>query len=115
METRAVYRNLLKTLRKHVAKEATKTSFRDYITKEFRKNAGLKDKIAINRGLQLAKDYALLVQSVHHHKELLFSYNIAIDRSAEQKERMKNTAERVGLHLPKLEYEESEDSLYTQN
>jgi hypothetical protein len=39
-------------------------------------------------------------------QELLFSYNIAINREEEQKERMRNTAERVGLRLPKLEYEE---------
>ena len=38
-------------------------------------------------------------------QELLFSYNIAVDREEEQKARMKNTAERVGLRLPKLEYE----------
>eukprot|EP00250_Pteridium_aquilinum_P027141 c34293_g1_i1 orf=236-574(-) len=111
METLAVYRKLLKTLKTHVG---SKASFRDYIVEEFRKNAGLTDRDLISKNLQLAKDYAILVQSVHHHKELLFSYNIAIDRSAEQKERLRNTAERVGLRLPKLEYEGLEQSLYTR-
>ncbi|KAI5070839.1 hypothetical protein GOP47_0015182 [Adiantum capillus-veneris] len=110
METRSVYRNLLKTLRTHVGKGSTKTDFRDYIAQEFRKNAGLTDKDLIKKRLQLAEDYAGLVQSVHHHKALLFSYNIAIDRTEEQKERMRNTAERVGLRLPKVEFQDLEKS-----
>lgn len=114
METLSVYRKLLKTIKTHVAKDVSKSFFRDYIVQEFRKNAGLTDKAIISKNLQLAQDYVLLLCSVHHHKELLFSYNIAIDRSEEQKERMINTAERVGLRLPKLDYEGLEQSLYTR-
>lgn len=35
-------------------------------------------------------------------QELLTSYNIGVDRDVEQSARLKNTAERVGLSMPKL-------------
>ena len=35
-------------------------------------------------------------------QELLISYNIVVDRDVEQSARLKNTAERVGLSMPKL-------------
>jgi hypothetical protein len=35
-------------------------------------------------------------------QELLISYNIGVDRDVEQSARLKNTAERVGLSMPKL-------------
>lgn len=35
-------------------------------------------------------------------QELLMSYNIGVDREVEQSLRLKNTAQRVGLSMPKL-------------
>eukprot|EP00249_Psilotum_nudum_P007201 c20389_g1_i1 orf=237-584(+) len=105
MAAHCTYRKLLKALHTHVTKDPSKSSFRDYVYLEYRKNAGMADGPLLREKLQLAEDYATLLTSIHFHKELLFSYNIAVDREAEQKARIKNTAERVGLQLPKLEFE----------
>ncbi|KAL5204985.1 hypothetical protein ABZP36_009856 [Zizania latifolia] len=50
--------------------------------------------------LRLAGDYAYLLASVHHYKDLLFSYNIAVDRLDEMKKILDKSAASVGLQLP---------------
>ena len=40
-------------------------------------------------------------------QDLLISYNIGVDREVEQAVRLKDTANRVGLSLPKLFEEDS--------
>jgi len=95
---RHVYRDLLKVVRRH----AKGDHFAGFVSQEFRKNTVLKDPIDVRHKLDLAKDYSFLVRSVHAHKELLISYNIGVDRGVEQSARLKNTAERVGLSMPKL-------------
>ncbi|CAI7751613.1 unnamed protein product [Closterium sp. NIES-53] len=47
----------------------------------------------------LLRDWADLVHSIHSHKSLLHSYNIDIDREAELKDRLRDTARRVGLQI----------------
>ena len=69
MESVCVYRKLLRAIRKHVTNDPSKSSFRDYISQEFRKHAKQNaDKDTVKKNLQLAEDYALLISSVHHHK-----------------------------------------------
>lgn len=43
-----------------------------------------------------------IVRNAAFLQELLMSYNIAIDRTAEQSQRLRSTADRVGLQLPKV-------------
>lgn len=93
-----VYRDLLKTVRKH----ADGDHFSDYIRQKFRDSVASKDADALQKSIALAKDYAYLVKSIHAHKDLLISYNIGVDREVEQSARLKDTANRVGLSLPKL-------------
>ncbi|CAM6103540.1 unnamed protein product [Calypogeia fissa] len=97
-----VYRGLLKALKTHVTKVSGNPHFREFVAAEFRKHKDLSDPAAIQQKLNLAKDYTTLVNSVHHHKELLLSYNIGVDRVAEQKARLIDTAHRVGLEMPDL-------------
>jgi hypothetical protein len=90
-----VYRDLLRTVRKHIKG----VQFSDFIPQKFRDS---KDVDALQKNLALAKDYAYLVKSVHAHKDLLMSYNIGVDREVEQSARLQDTANRVGLSMPKL-------------
>ncbi|XP_072953159.1 uncharacterized protein [Typha angustifolia] len=95
-----VYRQLLKAVDKHLGGDGGKRHFRDYIVEEFHKNAMLSDQTAAHNKLKLARDYTFLLNSVHHHKDLLFSYNIAVDRSEEMKKILNKSAASVGLKLP---------------
>ncbi|OAY66620.1 uncharacterized protein LOC109719067 isoform X2 [Ananas comosus] len=95
-----VYRQILKAVDKHIGKDGGKGHFREYVIDEFRKNKALSDEAAVRDKLKLAHDYAFLLNSVHHHKELLFSYNIAVDRSDEVKKILDKSAASVGLRLP---------------
>ncbi|KAL5224264.1 hypothetical protein ABZP36_010903 [Zizania latifolia] len=94
----AVYRRLLKAVQKHVGVGASKKHFREFVAAEFRSPAGTKGDAKAR--LRLAGDYAYLLTSVHHHKDLLFSYNIAVDRSDEMKKILDKSAASVGLQLP---------------
>ncbi|KAI9124560.1 hypothetical protein K1719_004482 [Acacia pycnantha] len=55
---------------------------------------------AIQQKIKLARDYTFLLNSVHHQKDLLFSYNIAVDRTDEMKRVIGKSAASVGLRLP---------------
>ncbi|KAL6911989.1 hypothetical protein ACP4OV_000794 [Aristida adscensionis] len=94
----AAYRRVLKAVRKHVDAGASKQHFRDFVASEFRAPASTEADAAAR--LRLAGDYAYLLTSVHHHKDLLFSYNIAVDRSDEMKKVLNKSAASVGLQLP---------------
>ncbi|KAF8776360.1 hypothetical protein HU200_003591 [Digitaria exilis] len=93
-----VYRRVLRAVHKHVGGDASKQHFRDFIAAEFRAAAGTEADARAR--LRLARDYAYLLTSVHHHKDLLFSYNIAVDRSDEMKKILNKSAASVGLQLP---------------
>ncbi|KAF2318592.1 hypothetical protein GH714_009201 [Hevea brasiliensis] len=94
------YRQLLKAIKKHIGKEDYKKHFGEFAMLEFRKNSNLSDQSSIQQKIKLARDYTFLLNSVHHHKELLFSYNIAVDRSDEMKRILGKSAASVGLQLP---------------
>lgn len=94
--TKGVYRSLLKAVKEHIGKEQHKSHFIDFIKHEFRKNANSDNP----QNLKLARDYVFYLNSVHHHKELLFSYNIGVDRSDEMKRVVGKSAASVGLRLP---------------
>lgn len=99
-----VYRNLLKAVKKHIGTDPHKIHFTDFIKQEFR-NHNLdqsKDISLIQQKHKLAKDYTFLLNSVHHQKDLLFSYNIAVDRSEEMAKVLKKSASSVGLRLPEV-------------
>ncbi|KAJ1689023.1 hypothetical protein LUZ63_013178 [Rhynchospora breviuscula] len=103
MRAATVYRGLLKAVEKHIGKDGGKGHFRDFISQEFRNNSNLSDQEAARRKLKLASDYTYLINSVHHHQELLFSYNIAVDRSDEMRKILKKSAASVGLQLPDVQ------------
>lgn len=97
-----VCRHLLKSVKKHIGQEDYKQHFRNFIMEEFKKSRELSDPSSIQNKLKLAHDYTFLLNSVHHHKELLFSYNIAVDRSDEMKKILGKSAASVGLQLPEI-------------
>ncbi|KAJ4963868.1 hypothetical protein NE237_023807 [Protea cynaroides] len=100
MQAAQVYRRLLKAVEKHIGKEDYKKHFRDFITQEFRKRSKLQDSLAAQQKIKLAHDYTYLLNSVHHQMDLLFSYNIAVDRTDEMKRILGKSAASVGLQLP---------------
>ncbi|KAH0459613.1 hypothetical protein IEQ34_012427 [Dendrobium chrysotoxum] len=102
MQASIVYRKLLKAVETHIGKNGSKGQFRDFIAQEFRECAKLSNPCEIQGKMKLAHDYTFLLNSVHHHKDLLFSYNIAVDRSDEMKKVLNKSAASVGLRLPEV-------------
>ncbi|ONK61514.1 uncharacterized protein A4U43_C08F30720 [Asparagus officinalis] len=102
MKPANVYRQILKAVDKHVGKDGSRRHFRDFVIQEFRSNSELSDRSAVRSKLNLASNYTYMLNSLHHHKELLFSYNIAIDRSDEVKKTLRKSAASVGLQLPEV-------------
>ncbi|CAN8253361.1 unnamed protein product [Cochlearia groenlandica] len=96
-----VYRDILKSVVKHVGKEDHKSHFVDFLKQEFRKKNGNSDSLTREK-INLARNYAYLLNSIHSHKELLFSYNIAVDRTEEMKRVLGKSAASVGLRLPEV-------------
>ncbi|WZY76037.1 hypothetical protein YC2023_022421 [Brassica napus] len=92
-----VYRDLLKAVVKHVGKEDHKSHFTDFVKTEFRKK-----KAHSLEKINLARNYTYLLNSIHSHKDLLFSYNIAVDRTEEMKRVLGKSAASVGLRLPEV-------------
>ncbi|XP_042476496.1 uncharacterized protein LOC122058097 isoform X1 [Macadamia integrifolia] len=95
MQAVKVYHHLLKALDKHIGRH-----FRGFITQEFRKSSELSDPLAAQQKVKLAHTYTYLLNHVHHQMDLLFSYNIAVDRSDEMKRIVGKSAASVGLQLP---------------
>ncbi|VVA12303.1 PREDICTED: LOC110031774 isoform [Prunus dulcis] len=102
LQVAKVYRHLLRAVKKHVAKEDRARHFKEYVTEEFRNNCKLSDPSSIQQKIKLAHNYTFLLNSVHHHQDLLFSYNIAVDRSDEMKKVLGKSAASVGLQLPEV-------------
>ncbi|XP_057748744.1 uncharacterized protein LOC130967760 [Arachis stenosperma] len=103
-QTAKIYRDLVRAVKNHIVngKEHTNPHFLDFVSSEFHKNPNLLDTAALEQKLKLARDYTLMLNSVHHHKELLFSYNIAVDRSDEVRRTLGKSAASVGLRLPEV-------------
>ncbi|KAM7504480.1 hypothetical protein LguiB_003384 [Lonicera macranthoides] len=95
-----VYRHLLKSIKKHIGTEEHKIHFTDFIKHEFQKSREPVDVTLSQQRIKLARDYTFLLNNVHHQKDLLFSYNIAVDRSDEMKKVLGKSAASVGLQLP---------------
>lgn len=93
-----VYRRVMKAVQKHVGVGADKKHFREFVAAEFRCPTGTEADARAR--LRLAGHYAYLLTSVQHQKELLFSYNIAVDRSEEMRKTLNKSAASVGLQLP---------------
>ncbi|KAL2501695.1 Uncharacterized protein Fot_35543 [Forsythia ovata] len=62
-----VYKNLLKTVMKHIGKKEHKSHFTDFIKQEFKKNINSEKP----QKLKLAHNYTTYINSVHHHKQNL--------------------------------------------
>eukprot|EP00897_Mesotaenium_endlicherianum_P005757 jgi/Mesen1/5209/ME000258S04312 len=114
---RKAYRDLLRTVDRNITRVGGNQRFREHVAVEFRKHAQLASAggSASAAGedvstptaaekVQLAADLAFLVSSVHEHRELLLSYNITTDRDVEKAARLKDTAHRVGLEIPTLDF-----------
>ncbi|KAI3852481.1 hypothetical protein MKW92_030181 [Papaver armeniacum] len=100
LESLRVYRNLLKAMKKHIG---SKKHFTDYINQEFRSTSSLTtDPSLIKQKVNLASNYTYMLNSIHHHQDLLFSYNIAVDRSEEMARTLRKSAGSVGLQLPEV-------------
>ncbi|GMN51167.1 hypothetical protein TIFTF001_020314 [Ficus carica] len=123
-----VFRNLLRAVKQHIGYGENKRHFSEFVTEEFRKKSVSTDLLSDQQRIKLARDYTFLLNSVHHHKalllflsltrnhsvffasslesaallstDLLFSYNIAVDRSEEMKRTLGKSAANVGLQLP---------------
>ncbi|KAL0540524.1 hypothetical protein IC582_020532 [Cucumis melo] len=96
------YRQLLKAVKKHIGKEESKKHFVDYVAQKFRDKSILSKPHSVQQEIKLARNYTFLLNSVHHQKDLLFSYNIAVDRSDEMKRILGKSAASVGLSLPEV-------------
>ncbi|XAR62635.1 hypothetical protein NMG60_11017472 [Bertholletia excelsa] len=94
-----VYRDLLKSIKKHIGREEYKSHFTEFVSQEFRKQSEVS---SAYEKIKLARDYTSLLNSIHHHKDLLFSYNIAVDRSDEMRRILGKSAASVGLRLPEV-------------
>lgn len=102
LQVAKVYRQLLKAVKNHIGKEENKKHFVDYVAQKFREKSTLSKPHSVQQKIKLARDYTFLLNSVHHQKDLLFSYNIAIDRSDEMKRILGKSAASVGLKLPEV-------------
>lgn len=71
LQAAKVYRNLLKSVKKHIGTEEHKVHFTDFIKQEFQKSRQQIDPSLIQHKVKLARDFTILLNSVHHHKVLL--------------------------------------------
>eukprot|EP00877_Chromochloris_zofingiensis_P011387 jgi/Chrzof1/6501/Cz18g13190.t1 len=100
MEARHVLRQLLRSIDRNLTSVAGNTQWRDYVLQQFRDNAHVMDSVKRQQGLQLAKDYAVLISNIAHHRELLTRYGIGLNPDARNKSMVEATAKRVGFTLP---------------
>ncbi|KAJ0852921.1 hypothetical protein HanRHA438_Chr14g0645251 [Helianthus annuus] len=63
-----VYKELMKTVKKHIGKEEHKAHFREFIKTEFRKSVDGLESSVIQQKMKVASDYSYLLSSVHHHQ-----------------------------------------------
>lgn len=68
MEARHVLRQLLRSIDRNLTSVAGNTQWRDYVLQQFRDNAHVMDSVKRQQGLQLAKDYAVLISNIAHHR-----------------------------------------------
>lgn len=68
LQVARVYRELLKAVKNHIGKEESKKHFVDYVAQKFRERSGLSEPHSLQQKIKLARDYALLLNSVHHQK-----------------------------------------------
>lgn len=63
---RAVYRELLRAVDRHLTSVAGNRQWREYLGQEFR--APISQEQSLDRQLQLARDYSFLVQNIAYHR-----------------------------------------------
>mmetsp|Transcript_8391 Transcript_8391/g.30950 ORF Transcript_8391/g.30950 Transcript_8391/m.30950 type:complete len:106 (+) Transcript_8391:36-353(+) len=99
-EARAALRLLLRTVRQKITRRTPNSNplWEDHIVEEFRTNKELADPAKVRGKILLARETAHFISAVDHHKSLLQSYNISVDRDTSRK--LQQTASRVGLAMP---------------
>ncbi|GAQ89008.1 hypothetical protein KFL_004790020 [Klebsormidium nitens] len=100
MAARAAYRHILRTVDSHITSVNNNQQWKDHIRTLFRAGASEPNATEAAKKIELAEDYAFLVESVRLQKDLLMSYNISTAR--DDKNRLAQSAARVGLQLPDL-------------
>ena len=130
-EARQALRQVLRAVDRHLTSVNGNKQWRNHIIQEFRRNSAVESPEIQKQKLRQVNDYTFLVSSVQEHKvgrshrllnvhglkrsndfsnmhqgflitqALLLSYNIGVDREQERRKLMSDTAERVGLRMPK--------------
>ena len=67
-EVKQVYRFLLRTVRDRITSRRQNHIWHDFIVGQFHRNSTERDPAKVQELLQIAKDYAQLVQDVHYEK-----------------------------------------------
>jgi hypothetical protein len=67
-EVKQVYRFLLRTVRDRITSRRQNPIWHDFIVGQFHGNSTERDPAKVQELLQIAKDYAQLVQDVHYEK-----------------------------------------------
>ena len=104
--TRRAFRRVLRAVQTHIGdprKEGGSPLWRDHVLETFRGGTGsgaIARADAHEAKVRAAEEYALLVNAVHHHKEMLFDYGHSLDKEREQLKKATSTARYVGLDMP---------------
>ncbi|PSC75404.1 hypothetical protein C2E20_1124 [Micractinium conductrix] len=99
-EARAVLRALLRAVDRNVTSASGNRQWREFVLAQWRANAASSNEAERSAALQEAKDYALLIDSIREHKELLLSYNIGIPIDDRERDMNARAATLVGLAMP---------------
>eukprot|EP00884_Botryococcus_braunii_P014074 jgi/Botrbrau1/22668/Bobra.0132s0014.1 len=103
---RASYRALQRAIQSHITLIDGNKLWQHFVANQFRKSVKEGNQDRASRLIQLSKDCAYLINSVHEQRALLLSYNIGIDRDVRQRQMIRSTAALVGFKLPDLGSEE---------
>ena len=104
--TRRAFRRVLRAVQTHISdprKEGGSPLWRDHVLEAFRGGTGsgaIARADAHEAKVRAAEEYALLVNAVHHHKEMLFDYGHSLEKEREQLKKATSTARYVGLDMP---------------
>lgn len=102
--TRRAFRRVLRAVTTHISDPRTEGNsplWRDHVREVFRGDGtSLKRSTDVDAKLKAAEEYALLVNAVHHHKEMLFDYGHSLEKEREQLKKAASTARYVGLDMP---------------
>ncbi len=111
-KTVCTYKALLRVVRQHVTSVAGNQQWEQHLRAEYRRpvealSRAVDETSSADSGAaerrQLGEDYALLLNNVVRHTQLLASYNLGVDEGDRQKRMLAATARLVGFKLPNEE------------